>query len=62
MNARLVAALRLSWDSDVAYSFRHSPYAIVAAIVFVTINLIVDLLYYVVDPRLRVDRPGSAGH
>jgi peptide/nickel transport system permease protein len=35
MNARLVAALRLSWDSDVAYSFRHSPYAIVAAIVFV---------------------------
>jgi len=27
--------------------------------VFVTINLIVDLLYYVVDPRLRADRPGS---
>jgi peptide/nickel transport system permease protein len=30
--------------------------------VFVTINLIVDLLYYVVDPRLRIDRPGSGGH
>jgi peptide/nickel transport system permease protein len=30
--------------------------------VFVTINLIVDLLYYVVDPRLRIDRPGGGGH
>ena len=26
--------MRRSWDSDVAYSFRHSPYAIVAAAVF----------------------------
>ena len=34
---------------------------VLIALVFVTINLIVDLLYYVVDPRLRVDRPGSAG-
>ena len=35
MNARLVAALRHSWDSDLSYSFRHSPYAIGAALVFV---------------------------
>ncbi|HET7135715.1 MAG TPA: ABC transporter permease [Casimicrobiaceae bacterium] len=27
--------MRRSWDSDVAYSFRHSPYAIGAALVFV---------------------------
>jgi peptide/nickel transport system permease protein len=31
---RLSLALVRSWDSDVAYSFRHSPYAIVAAAVF----------------------------
>jgi peptide/nickel transport system permease protein len=31
---RLSLALARSWDSDVAYSFRHSPYAIVAAAVF----------------------------
>jgi peptide/nickel transport system permease protein len=34
MANRLAAALRQSWDSDLAYSFRHSPYAIVAATVF----------------------------
>src|SRR5574337_853691 len=39
-----------------------SAYLCLIAVVFVTINLIVDLLYYVVDPRLRVDRPGSAAH
>jgi peptide/nickel transport system permease protein len=27
--------VRRSWDSDLAYSFRHSPYAIAAALVFV---------------------------
>jgi peptide/nickel transport system permease protein len=31
---RLAAALRDSWDSDVAWSFRHSPYALGAAFVF----------------------------
>src|SRR5690348_13159290 len=36
-----------------------SAYLCLIALVFVTINLIVDLLYYVVDPRLRVDRPGG---
>jgi peptide/nickel transport system permease protein len=39
-----------------------AAYLCLIALVFVTINLIVDLLYYVVDPRLRADRPGSAGH
>jgi peptide/nickel transport system permease protein len=31
---RLTSTLQQSWDSDLAYSFRHSPYAIVAAAVF----------------------------
>ena len=39
-----------------------AAYLCLIALVFVTINLIVDVLYYVVDPRLRIDRPGSAGH
>jgi len=36
-----------------------SAYLLLIALMFVTINLIVDLLYYVVDPRLRV---GKGGH
>ena len=39
-----------------------AAYLCLIALVFVTINLIVDLLYYVVDPRLRIDRPGAAAH
>ena len=31
---RAPGVLRRSWDSDLAYSFRNSPYAIVAALVF----------------------------
>jgi len=38
-----------------------SSYLVLVALFFVTINLIVDLLYYVVDPRLRVER-GGGGH
>ncbi len=34
MANRLGAALRQTWGSDLSYSFRHSPYAIVAAVVF----------------------------
>ena len=34
MANRLAAALRQSWESDVAWSFRHSPYAIGAAVAF----------------------------
>ncbi|MDP1669500.1 ABC transporter permease [Phaeovulum sp.] len=35
-----------------------STYLLLVAIIFVTINLIVDLLYYLVDPRLRVSAKG----
>jgi peptide/nickel transport system permease protein len=38
-----------------------STYLILIAFVFVTINLVVDLLYYVVDPRLRIEG-GAKGH
>jgi ABC-type dipeptide/oligopeptide/nickel transport system permease component len=33
-----------------------AAYLMLIALIFVVINLIVDLLYYAVDPRLRVDR------
>jgi len=33
-----------------------SAYLLLVAVLFVGINLIVDLLYYAVDPRLRMDR------
>ena len=36
-----------------------AAYLMFIALVFVLINLVVDILYYVVDPRLRVD--GGAG-
>jgi peptide/nickel transport system permease protein len=36
-------------------------YLLLISLVFVTINLIVDLLYYAVDPRLRIGR-GKGGH
>ncbi len=37
-----------------------STYLLLIASFFVIINLIVDLLYYFVDPRLRIGRgPGS---
>jgi peptide/nickel transport system permease protein len=38
-----------------------STYLILIAFFFVVINLIVDILYHVVDPRLRVDRAVVAG-
>jgi peptide/nickel transport system permease protein len=37
-----------------------STYLVLVALFFVIINLIVDLLYFAVDPRLRVERPVSA--
>jgi peptide/nickel transport system permease protein len=37
-----------------------AAYLCVIALVFVTINLIVDLLYFAVDPRLRVERTAAA--
>jgi peptide/nickel transport system permease protein len=38
-----------------------AAYLLMIALVFVLINLVVDLLYYAVDPRLRVDR-GAVRH
>jgi len=38
-----------------------STYLILIAFFFVVINLIVDLLYHVVDPRLRFDRGITTG-
>ena len=37
-----------------------AAYLCLISLIFVVINLIVDMLYFVIDPRLRVD--GSAGH
>ncbi|MFN3630880.1 MAG: ABC transporter permease, partial [Casimicrobiaceae bacterium] len=37
-----------------------AAYLVLISLVFVTINLIVDLLYYVVDPRLRIERQATA--
>ncbi|MCG8354333.1 MAG: ABC transporter permease [Kiloniellales bacterium] len=39
-----------------------ASYLMMIAFFFVAINLIVDLLYYVVDPRLRADRSVASGH
>jgi len=36
-----------------------AAYLCLIALIFVVINLIVDLLYFVVDPRLRIDRAGG---
>jgi len=38
-----------------------AAYLCLIALIFVTINLVVDLLYFVVDPRLRIER-STAGH
>jgi peptide/nickel transport system permease protein len=37
-----------------------AAYLCLIALIFVVINLIVDLLYFAVDPRLRVERASSA--
>src|SRR5436190_4413065 len=48
-----------------AVSFADIPvmaaYLVLVGLVFVVINLVVDLLYYVVDPRLRIGREHVAG-
>ncbi|MEQ9811472.1 MAG: ABC transporter permease [Azospirillaceae bacterium] len=36
-----------------------AAYLVMISLFFVVINLIVDILYYVVDPRLRAERPGA---
>ena len=37
-----------------------AAYLCLIALMFVTINLVVDLLYFAVDPRLRIERVGAA--
>jgi peptide/nickel transport system permease protein len=37
-----------------------SAYLLLVATLFVSINLAVDLLYYAVDPRLRIERSAAA--
>jgi peptide/nickel transport system permease protein len=39
-----------------------SAYLLLTGVIFVVINLIVDLLYYAVDPRLRLDRSAATTH
>ena len=38
-----------------------AAYLCLIALIFVVINLVVDLLYFAVDPRLRIDKP-AGGH
>jgi len=38
-----------------------AAYLCLVALIFVVVNLVVDLLYFVVDPRLRIERP-AGGH
>ncbi len=37
-----------------------AAYLMLISVMFVTINLIVDLLYFAIDPRLRVEKAGGA--
>jgi peptide/nickel transport system permease protein len=39
-----------------------AAYLCLIGLIFVAINLIVDILYFVVDPRLRVERGAAGGH
>jgi len=38
-----------------------AAYLCLVALIFVVVNLIVDLLYFAVDPRLRIEKP-AGGH
>ncbi len=39
-----------------------AAYLCLIGLIFVVINLVVDLLYYFVDPRLRIDQGAAGGH
>jgi peptide/nickel transport system permease protein len=39
-----------------------AAYLCLIGLIFVVINLVVDILYYFVDPRLRIDRAVAGGH
>jgi len=39
-----------------------AAYLCLVGLIFVVINLIVDMLYYLVDPRLRIERSTAGAH
>jgi peptide/nickel transport system permease protein len=39
-----------------------AAYLVMVAVIFVSINLFVDILYFVVDPRLRANKVVAAGN
>ena len=39
-----------------------AAYLVLVAVIFVFLNLFVDILYFVVDPRLRADKAVAAGN
>lgn len=39
-----------------------AAYLVLVALIFVVINIVVDLLYYSIDPRLHMDRSKAGGH
>jgi peptide/nickel transport system permease protein len=39
-----------------------AAYLCLIGLIFVVINLVVDLLYYFVDPRLRFERSAAGAH
>ena len=39
-----------------------AAYLVMVAVIFVSINLLVDILYFIVDPRLRADKAVASGH
>jgi len=39
-----------------------AAYLMLISVMFVGINLVVDLLYFAIDPRLRADRTAAGGH
>jgi len=39
-----------------------AAYLCLIGLIFVVINLVVDMLYYLVDPRLRIERTAAGGH
>src|SRR5439155_8825691 len=39
-----------------------AAYLCLVGLIFVVINLVVDMLYYVVDPRLRAERSMAGAH
>ena len=42
-------------------SYGECAYLCLIGLIFVVINLVVDLLYYLVDPPLRFERTSAAG-